>query len=49
LQGSLLQVEVSEIVVHEADEPNVLAHLLEADALAGEDVEIFDLLAMQAD
>ncbi len=32
-----LVVEVAEIIVHEADEPNVLAHLFDADALTGED------------
>jgi hypothetical protein len=33
LQGSLLQVEVSEIVVHEADEPNALVDFLDAESL----------------
>ncbi len=42
-------VEVAEIVVHEADEPNLLADLLDADALAGEDGAEIDLLAIEAD
>ena len=42
-------VEVSEIVVHEADEPNVLAHLFDADALAGEDEAEIDFLPIEAD
>ena len=32
-----------------ADEPNLLAHLLDADALAGEDGTEVDLLAIEAD
>ena len=36
LQGSLLQVEVAEIVVHEADEPNALVNLLDSEPLAGQ-------------
>ena len=42
-------VEVAEIIVHEADEPNVLADLLDADALAGEDGAEIDLLPIEAD
>ena len=36
-------VEVAEIIVHEADEPNVLADLLDADALTGENSAEIDL------
>jgi hypothetical protein len=35
LQGFLLQVEVSEIVAHEADEPNALVDFLDAEPLTG--------------
>jgi len=42
-------IEVAEIVVHEADEPSLLAHLLDADALAGEDDTEIDLLPIEAD
>ncbi len=42
-------VEVAEIIVHKADEPNVLADLLDANALAGEDGAEIDLLAIEAD
>jgi len=31
LQGSLFQVEVSKVIVHEADEPNALIDLFDAD------------------
>jgi hypothetical protein len=34
LQGFLLQVEISEIIVHEADEPNALVDFLDAEFLA---------------
>jgi hypothetical protein len=49
LQGLLLQVEVTEIVVHEACEPNSLVDLLDAELLTGEDGRDVDLLAMQAE
>jgi hypothetical protein len=42
-------VEVAEIVVHKADEPNAVAHLLDSDALAGEDGAEIDLLPIEAD
>ena len=35
MQGFLLQVEVAEIVLHEADDPYTLVDLLDADALTG--------------
>jgi hypothetical protein len=36
LQGLLLQVDVAQIVVHEADEPYALVDFLDAEPLAGE-------------
>ena len=42
-------IEVSEIIVHAADEPNVLAHLFAADALADEDDNEIDFLPIEAD
>jgi hypothetical protein len=36
LQGSLLQVEITEIIVHEADEPNALVDFFDSELLAGE-------------
>jgi len=42
-------VEVAQIIVHEADEPNLVAHLFDADSLAGEDQAEIDLLAIEAD
>ena len=49
LQGLLLQVEVSEIVMHEADEPNAVVDFLDAELLAGQHDRDVDLLAMQAE
>ena len=48
-KGSLLQIDVSEIVAHEADDPNAVVELLDADALAGEHGRDIDLLSMHAD
>ncbi len=42
-------VEVSEIIVHKADQPNLLADLFDADALAGEDEVEIDLPPIEAD
>ena len=42
-------VEVAEIIVHEGDEPDFLAHLFDADALASEDDAKIDLLPIEAD
>jgi hypothetical protein len=36
LQGFLLQIEVSQIVVHEADEPNAVVDLFDAKLLSGQ-------------
>jgi hypothetical protein len=36
LQGFLLQVEVSEIMMHEADEPNAIVDFLVSEPLAGQ-------------
>jgi hypothetical protein len=49
LQGFLLQVEVSEIVMHEADEPNAVIDFLDAESLTGERGRDVDPLAMQAE
>src|SRR3546814_20140099 len=48
-RSSLLQVDVSQIVVHEADEPNAVVDLLDSEALAGEHDGNVDLLAVHAD
>ena len=40
---------IAQIIVHEADEPNVLAHLVDADALTGEDCAEVDFLPIEAD
>jgi hypothetical protein len=44
-----LVVEVAEIIVHEGDEPNFLAHLFDADAFASEDDAKIGLLPIEAD
>jgi hypothetical protein len=49
LQGPLLQVDVSEIVLHEADDPNAVVDLLDAEALPGEHGRDIDLLPVHAD
>jgi hypothetical protein len=41
-------VEVAEIIVHKADQPNLVAHLFDADALAGEDDAEIDLLPIES-
>ena len=49
MQGFLLQVEVAEIVVHEACEPDVLVDLFDTDILTGEHEAEIDLLPVEAD
>jgi hypothetical protein len=49
LQGLLFQVDVSEIIVHEGDEPNTLVDLLDAELLASQDCGEIDLLGIHAD
>jgi hypothetical protein len=49
LQGFLLQVEVSQIIVHEADEPNALVEFLDAEFLASQTGGEVDSLAMEAE
>ena len=49
MQGSLLQVDIAEIVVHEADEPYAVVGLLDADILAGEDRAEIDLSPFESD
>ena len=49
LQGPLLQIDVSKIIVHEGDEPSAVFDFLKADALTGKDGREIDLLFVQAD
>jgi len=44
-----LVVEVSQIVVHEGDEPDVLVGLFDSDGLTGEDGTEIDFAAPEAD
>ena len=49
MQGFLLQIEISEIIVHEADEPNALVDFLDAQLLAGQHGGDVDPLAMKTE
>jgi len=49
LQGSLFQVDIAQIIVDEADEPNSLVDFLDAEALSGQDGGDVDFLAVDAD
>jgi hypothetical protein len=49
LQGFLLQVEISEIAVHEAGEPNAVVDFLDIELLTGRHGGDVDPLAMQAE
>ncbi len=42
-------IEESQVIVHEADEPDVVGHLLDTDVLAGEYGAEMDLLTSEAD
>ena len=44
-----LVIEVAEIIIHEGDEPDFLAHLFDADLLSGEDGAEIDFPAIEAD
>ena len=48
-ESTCLIVEVSQIIVHEADEPDVLVDLFDSDFLAGEDLAEIDLVSVEAD
>jgi hypothetical protein len=49
LQGSCFQVDVSQIAAHEADDPNAVVNLLDANALSDEDDREVDFLAVDTD
>jgi len=49
LQGSLLEVNVSEVIVHEGDEPYAVVDLLYADTLTREHGGDVDFFPMHAD
>jgi len=44
LQGSLFQINISEVVAHEADEPNPVFDFADADGLSGEGFGKIDFL-----
>jgi len=49
LQGSGLQIDIAEIVAHEANDPNPVIGLFDADPLPGECGREVDFLATNAD
>lgn len=49
LQGLLPQIDEAEIVAHEADEPNTVVDLLDAEPLTGRYNRDIDALALNAD
>ena len=49
MQGFLFEIDEAEIVVHEADDPNTVVDLLDAEALTGEHGRDIEALAMHAD
>ena len=49
MKGFLFEIDEAEIVVHEADDPNAVVDLLDAEALTGEHGSDVDALAMHAD
>jgi len=49
LQGSLLQIDIAQIIVDEGDEPNSLVDFLDAEPLSGQDSRDVDFLSVDAD
>ena len=49
LQRSLLQVDIAEIIIHEADEPNAVVNFLDAERLTRKNRRDIDLLTVQAE
>ena len=45
----MLQIDIDQIVMHKADQPNAVVDLLDAEGLAGQDGRDVDLLAAQAE
>ena len=48
LQGFFLQINIAEIVIHKADQPDAMVDFFDADGLAGEGHAEVDLLVVQA-
>jgi hypothetical protein len=44
-----LQIEVSQIIIHKADQPDIVMNFFDADRLNGEDGAEVDLFAAEAD
>ncbi len=49
LQGFLLQIDETEIIAHEADEPNSVVDFLDSEPLASQDRRDVDSLPVHAD
>src|SRR5499433_4130217 len=48
-EHSRLQIEVSQIIIHKADEPDVVVNLLDADGLTGKALAEVDFFVPQTD
>ena len=49
LQSSLFQIDISQVVTHEADEPDSVLDFADADSLSGEGLGEIDFLSVKAD
>jgi hypothetical protein len=49
LQGFLIQIDISKVAAHEADEPDPVLYLPDADGLSGEGFGKIDFLSVKAD
>jgi hypothetical protein len=49
LQSFFLQIDVTKIVIHEADHPNTFLDFFDADSLTSEDRAEIDFFAVKAD
>src|SRR5438552_5434791 len=47
--GSSTRVEVSQIIIHKAHQPNVVVHFFDADRLTGKDLTEIDFLLAKTD
>jgi hypothetical protein len=49
LQSSFLQIDVAEIVIHKADQPNTFFDFFDTDSLTSEDRAEIDFFAVKRD
>jgi len=48
LQSLLLKIDVTEILIHKAHQPDIVVNFFDADGLAGKDLTEIDFFATQA-